>query len=292
MRKYIILIFCVCLTIVHCAKKEQMPMNIRIMTYNIRLNVASDSLNAWPHRKDKVASMIRFHKADIVGVQEALFEQVQDLAERLPDLAWLGTGRDDGARAGEFMAIFYKKERFKVLRDSTFWLSENPKIPGLGWDAACNRVVTWAQFEDRQTGKKFYHFNTHFDHRGEIARQESAKLLLKKITQIAGKEPVVVTGDFNSTPDSLPYRLLTRNLTGFVNSKLIDTKQISHLPHHGSDGTFNGFKLSSLEKTNQPIDYIFIKNGIKVCSHGTLSDTFNGFFSSDHHPVLAELTIQ
>ncbi len=149
------------------------------MTFNIRVDVPSDSLNSWPYRKAKAASMIRFHQADIVGLQEALAGQLEDLAAGLPDYDWFGVGRDDGHDQGEFMAIFYLKKRFQVIKQSTFWLSETPQIPGKGWDAACNRIVTWGEFKDNITGKVFYHFNTHFDHMGEIARQESAKLLLE-----------------------------------------------------------------------------------------------------------------
>jgi endonuclease/exonuclease/phosphatase family metal-dependent hydrolase len=207
-----------------CEKQPEQP--IRAMTFNIRLNVASDSLNAWPYRKDMAASMIQFYHTDIVGIQEALFDQVNDLAARLPDYGWFGVGRDDGKQQGEFMAIFYLKQRFTVLHHATFWLSETPEVPGLGWDAACNRIVTWGKFEDQLTGKIFYHFNTHFDHRGEIARQESARLLLNSIRQIAGNAAVIITGDFNSTPNSIPYQILTQKFEGKTGFKLIDTKEV------------------------------------------------------------------
>jgi endonuclease/exonuclease/phosphatase family metal-dependent hydrolase len=262
------------------------------MTFNIRLNVESDSLNAWPYRKDNAASMIRFHHADIIGLQEALFDQVKDLADRLPDYNWLGVGRDDGDVEGEFMTIFYLKKRFNVINNSTFWLSENPEIPGKGWDAVCNRIVTWGKFEDNNTNKKFYLFNTHFDHVGEIARQESAKLLLKYINHIAGNSEVIVTGDFNSTPNSNTYKILTQGLERESDLRLVDTKIVSHHPHHGPNSTFTGFKLSNLTDNDKLIDYIFVKNKTKVLNHGILSDTFDGFFPSDHMPVLAEIIIK
>lgn len=262
------------------------------MSFNIRVNVQSDSLNAWPYRKEIAASMIRFYHADIIGIQEALFEQVEDLAERLPNYYWFGVGRDDGDDKGEFMAIFYLKKRFKVLNNSTFWLSQNPEIPGKGWDAVCNRIVTWGKFKDNRTGKIFYHFNTHFDHKGKIARKESAKLLLKYIKTIAGNSDVIVTGDFNSTPNSVPYKILTQDLEGERDLKLVDTKMVSYYPHQGPNGTFTGFKLSNLIDNDQPIDYIFINNKIKVLNHATLSDIFDGLFPSDHMPVLAEIIIE
>jgi len=202
----IILVLLVCLILHSCVSQNCARKTIRVLTFNIRVNVESDSLNAWPFRKDIAASMIRFHHADIVGVQEALIDQVRDLAERLPQYNWLGVGRDDGREAGEFMVIYYLEERFRVLKHGTFWLSEHPDIPGLGWDAACNRIVTWSQFVDGTSGKTFYLFNTHFDHVGKIARAESARLLLKYIKEIAGNPHVIVTGDFNTTPNALPYQ--------------------------------------------------------------------------------------
>ncbi|MFC1569798.1 endonuclease/exonuclease/phosphatase family protein [bacterium] len=287
-----ILILCLNLMILYCSSENNSNRIIRAMTFNIRLNVDSDSLNAWPYRKEMAASMIRFHHADIIGIQEALKKQVDDLAERLPDYSWFGIGRDDGDKQGEFMAIFYLKNRFKVLDHSTFWLSEHPKLPGKGWDAACNRIVTWGKFEDIRTDNSFYHFNTHFDHLGDIARKESAKLLLKQIITIAGNSDVIVTGDFNSTPNSVPYKILTQKSEGETELNLFDAKMVSDNPHHGPNGTFTGFKLSNLIDHNQPIDYIFVTKKIKVLNHGTLSDTFDGFFPSDHMPVLAEIRIE
>lgn len=263
-----------------CARHSE--QSIRVMSFNIRLDTPADSLNAWQYRKEMVASMVRFHKADLLGVQEALWNQMQDLTTLLPEYDWLGVGRDDGTQAGEFMAIFYRKERFRVIDHATFWLSETPEQPGRGWDAACNRVVTWARFSDRQSGEKFFHFNTHFDHKGSLARLKSAELLLQQIAGIAQNEPVIVTGDFNSTPTSEVYHILTRELT--------DSKRVSQYPHHGSDGTFTWFDLKNLFN-DQPIDYIFIKNNIKVLHHGTLTDSFNGRLPSDHFPVLTEVIL-
>ena len=276
----------------HCTSEDQPGRIIKVMTFNIRYNTPSDSLNAWPHRKDNAASMVRFYHADIVGIQEGLLGQVQDLAERLPDYGWFGVGRDDGVEAGEFMAVFYQKNRFELLKSSTFWLSENPDIPGKGWDAACSRTVAWGRFKDKKTAEIFYFFNTHFDHAGKTARKESAELLLKNIKKIAGGSEAVVTGDFNAVPSSVPYKILTQNAQQESAVKLIDAKVVSQHPHHGPNGTFTGFKLSNLAVIKEPIDYIFVTKGIKVLNHGTLSDTFDGFFPSDHMPVLAEIIIE
>jgi endonuclease/exonuclease/phosphatase family metal-dependent hydrolase len=284
-------IFCILLAVLQRLYGGGTGHACRIMTFNIRVDVASDSLNAWPHRKDIAAGMIRFHHADIACLQEALSGQVADLKERLPDYGWFGVGRDDGKKEGEFMAVFYLRERFTVVRQSTFWLSENPESPGRGWDAACNRVVTWGEFRDHESGGTFFLFNTHFDHMGQIAREESARLLKKKIGGIAGNRDFVVTGDFNSTPDSDIYRILTRDSTKGAGINLTDSKTVSLNPHHGPGGTFTGFQFPSLLEKGQPIDYIFVSNKIKVINHGVLSDTFDGFFPSDHMPVLAEIVI-
>jgi len=285
-------VLCLHLTIISCTRGDFVDQKIRIMTFNIRLNTASDSLNAWPYRKDMAASMIRFHRADIAGLQEALVEQVKDLAERLPEYGWFGIGRDDGKEAGEYMAVFYLKNRLEAMHNSTFWLSENPDIPGKGWDAACNRVVTWGEFRDRKTGRRFFHFNTHFDHIGETARRESAKLLLEKIKRIADNSDAVVTGDFNSSPDSVPYEILTRDPERKTGLQLRDAKTVSLNPHHGPTGTFTAFKLPDSRVKGRPIDFIFVTKNITVQNHGTLSDSFDGSLPSDHYPVLAEMILE
>ncbi|MBC8375161.1 MAG: endonuclease/exonuclease/phosphatase family protein [FCB group bacterium] len=274
------------LMLLSCSPNDPSETNLAVMTFNIRLNLASDGDNAWPNRKDMAASMIRYNEPDIFGVQEAFRGQVNDLSERLPEYAWIGAGRDDGKQAGEYMAIFYQKSRLKLLHEETFWLNEHPHSPGLGWDAAYNRVVTWGQFKDLKTGQTLFHFNTHFDNRGEVARQESAKLLLSKIQSIAGSSALVVTGDFNTYPDSEPYRILTGS------ELLTDAKTLTQTPHHGPRRTFNGFDLESLKTTEPPIDYIFVSKDIVVLKHATLSDTFGGYFPSDHMPVLATITIK
>jgi endonuclease/exonuclease/phosphatase family metal-dependent hydrolase len=196
-------------------------------------------------------------------------------------------GRADGKTGGEFSAIFYRKARFKSLESSTFWLSETPNVPSKGWDAAFPRIVTWVRLRDIKTGKTFFHFNTHFDHRGERARQESAQLLLDRIRETAGNLPVVVTGDFNFTESSDGYQLLTGNNSDrFV---LRDARYSSQHEHHGPTSTFNEFKALV---SGKKIDYVFVKGSIRVIQHGVLSDTWDGRFPSDHSPVLAEIVIE
>jgi endonuclease/exonuclease/phosphatase family metal-dependent hydrolase len=260
---------------------------LNVMTYNVRLNVSSDSLNAWPYRKDKLATVILYHDVTILGVQEALPDQMEDLRQRLPNYKSIGVGREDGINKGEFSAIFYDTAKLQLLQSATFWLSETPAVAGSkGWDAAITRIVTWAKFKDRKTKKIFFHFNTHFDHMGEIARRESAKMVLQKVKEIAGAVPVVFTGDFNSRPSDEPIQIITDKNNPL---HLTDSKEISVTPHYGPTGTFNGFQPK--ERDDDPIDYIFLKGNWKVWKHATISETWNGRFASDHFAVFAKISL-
>lgn len=260
---------------------------LRVMTFNIRYDNPADGEDGWANRKEKVASMIRFHGADVVGLQEALRNQVADLEAALPQFGWFGTGRS-AERDGEHCAVLYRRDRLEVLAGSTFWLSETPGVAGSqAWDAALPRIVTWGKLRDRRTGATFHLFNTHFDHRGEVARRESARLLLRKVAEIGGPDgPVVVTGDFNTTPDSEPYRILT---TGDgTHGALVDAMAASARPHHGPTSSWNAFKAI---EPGRRIDFVLVRPPVGVVRHGILSDTFDGRFPSDHLPVLAEVTI-
>jgi endonuclease/exonuclease/phosphatase family metal-dependent hydrolase len=260
---------------------------LHVMTFNIRLNTASDSLNAWPYRKDKLASQILFHDIQLLGVQEALYVQMMDLKERLPQFKSLGGGRDDGKEKGEYSAIFYDTTRLQVLQSKMFWLSETPEVPGSkSWDAAITRIVTWAKFKDRKTKKIFFAFNTHFDHKGQVARRESAKIVLQKIQEIAGNIPVVCTGDFNAEPTAEPVMVIMDKTNPL---HLTDSKEISTTVHYGPTGTFNAFQAK--EVSDQPIDYIFLKGKWKVTKHATISESWGGRFASDHFSVLANLVL-
>jgi len=266
--------------------------SFNIMSYNIRYATEADSLNAWDYRKERVVNLVQFHEADIIGMQEALLSQIQYVAEQLPDYKWCGVGRDDGKEAGEFSPIFYNTNLFTLLEDSTFWLSESPEAPSKSWDAALNRIVTWAKFTYKPTGDDFYFFNTHFDHRGQIAREESAKLLVLKITEIVGSEPVILTGDFNSTPDSFPYTVIagtSESGSGAV-VPLKDAFHHSELPHHGALRTYSGFAVND-SLPGDRIDYIFVRNNINVLKHGILTDFREGRYPSDHLPVIARVVL-
>ena len=257
---------------------------LNVITFNIRYNNKNDSLNAWPYRKDIAASQVLFHQTHILGVQEALHDQVMDLSRSLSRYKYIGVGRNDGKTKGEYSAIFYDTVRLKLLQSSTFWLSLTPEVPGSkGWDADITRIVTWAKFSDIKTRKLFFVFNTHFDHIGQEARRESAKLLKQKVKDIAGNAPVIITGDFNAKPSDEPIKILLDDPNKFT-----DSKHIRITPHYGPEGTFNGF--GSKERDNEPIDHIFIKGKWKVLQHATLSQSWGGRFSSDHFPVFAKLS--
>lgn len=249
------------------------------MTFNIRVDLASDGENAWPERKEIAASMIRFHAADLVGLQEALPRQLADLEALLPAFRRVGVGR--GADLGdEASAILYRADRFELIEHDTFWLSETPAVAGsLGWDARYPRIVTWAKLRDRRTGEILLHFNTHLDHAGAVARREGALLLRSRIDALAKDDPVIVTGDFNATPDSEPYAIMTADP-----DRLRDAFAISQCPPHGPSGSWNGF--TAIERGRR-IDYVFVSPGWRVLEHAILSDSFDGRFPSDHLPVLA-----
>lgn len=280
------IIFLFVFVIFSLAVYAQTEKSLRVMSFNIRYNEPRDGVNAWANRKTKVADVIRFHKADLVGVQEAQNNQLKDLEKLLPDFAWCGVGRTDGKTGGEYSAILYRKSRFKLLETKTFWLSQTPETAGSkGWDADFPRIVTWAKFRDLKTKKTFVHFNTHFDHIGKQARTESSKLLLARLPKLAGKFPFVITGDFNAKEDTNVYRILTgKEEAG--NFKLIDARYVSQNGHFGGDSTFNEFKeLIPAMK----IDYIFVGEKTGVSEHGVFSDRWNGLWASDHLPVLAEI---
>lgn len=258
--------------------------SFRVMSYNIRYNNPNDGVHAWPNRADRVASSILFNQADLIGVQEALKGQLDELALKLPGYKWLGVGRDDGKESGEYSAIFYRTARFKPVDSGTFWLSKNPTVPGSkDWDAAITRVATWAHFQDLQADTSVFHFNTHFDHRGELAREKSAELLENRISRMAGSYPTVLTGDFNFTEEAAGYPVLTASLK--------DAFYSADEPHHGPVSTFyGGFEVK--REVGRRIDYIFVKNNMRTLQHATLSDNWEGAFASDHLAVIATLKVE
>lgn len=265
-------------------------MSLRIISYNIRYNNPSDGTNAWPYRQERVSGLLTLYRPDLIGLQEVLHDQLHDLIERLSDFGWLGVGRDDGQTMGEYAPIFYRYTRLDLMESGTFWLSETPHVAGsFGWDADCVRIVTWAQFSDKTTSSKLLHLNTHFDHRGEQARIESAYLLRRFLAERDHDGAIIVTGDFNCTVESLPYRALTA-ADEVESPLLLDAMQHSQTPHHGPTGTTNH---RFAEPLGNKIDYIFYYpvTAVTVLRHAILTDHWDGVYSSDHLPVLADLSL-
>ena len=269
-----------------CFSSTAQVTTLKIMTFNIRYNNPGDSIYNWDHRKDMVYDIVRNYKPDIVGMQEALHGQLNDLQNALKDYSWCGVGRDDGRDAGEYAAICYKTTRFTKLDGSNFWLSLTPSVPGSkSWNTACTRIVTWMKLLDKQSGQIFFIFNTHFDHASEQARIESATLLRKKITEICRNLPVILTGDFNSTSDDQAYKILIDNSSqGFLKDSRTSTQDLSKEPSY----SFIGFPFKPQE--GNLIDFIFTRNtpGWKVSKYHIITDNLQGRYPSDHLPVTAE----
>ena len=260
---------------------------LRVMSFNIRYNNPADGVNAWPNRRDWVAKLIRFHEADVVGVQEALAPMLADLDARLPGFARVGVGRTDGRAKGEFSAILYRTDRLALLDSGTFWLSPTPEVVGSkGWDAAIERVATWARFRDRLTGCSHLQLNTHFDHMGEQARQESARLIRRRLSSLAAGLPVVMTGDLNADPSSASYRILTAEDMAGAGAPLADGFAVSRAGHYGPTSSWTAFRAI---EPGRRIDYVLVSAPVSVLTHGILPDSWDGRFPSDHLPVLASL---
>ncbi|MDE3740802.1 endonuclease/exonuclease/phosphatase family protein [Maribacter polysaccharolyticus] len=253
---------------------------IKVMTYNIKYDHTIDTLNNWNDRKESMVKLIRYYNPVIVGMQEVLHRQISYLDSSLTDYSYVGVGRDDGQQKGEYSPIFYNHRKLKVLESHTFWLSPTPDRISKGWDAALERICTYALFENREDHHKFYVFNTHFDHRGAKARKNSVALILEKIKEINdGVHPLVLTGDFNLGPEEAPIQHLKK----YLDEGMDHTQK----PFYGPRGTFTGFDPNKM--VNHKIDYIFVK-GYKVQSYTHIDDRMeNNKYISDHLPVLATL---
>lgn len=250
---------------------------LKVMTFNIRYGLANDGDNNWQFRKGIAAETIRNFDPDILGLQEALKFQIDDLLKQLPQYALVGVGRDDGKEAGEYSCIFYNKERFKIDSTKTFWFSDTPEVPGSkSWGNEITRICTWARMTDKVTGKTFYAFNVHLDHQSQNSREKSAQLLVKRIGE--KNLPVILTGDFNSTEDNQAYKTV-------LDSGLIDTFRALHKPGP-NQGTFHAFKGNT---DGAKIDYIFVSKEFKPVSSEIITTSYNGKFPSDHFPVSAKI---
>ncbi|MDR1121032.1 MAG: endonuclease/exonuclease/phosphatase family protein [Dysgonamonadaceae bacterium] len=240
---------------------------LTVATYNVRYDNKGDAMqgNAWQKRVPIIRSLILFHDFDIFGTQEGLINQLQDMQKGLPAYNYIGIGREDGNKKGEFSAIFYKKEKFELLDSGHFWLAKNTGKPVKGWDAAAIRICTWGSFRELKSGFRFLFFNLHMDHVGVEARKNSAKLVLDTIKVMAGTQPVILTGDFNVDQHNESYLLI--NNSGILK----DAYELAEI-RHATTGTFNAFHLNM--KTDSRIDHIFLTKSFKVERYGILTDTY------------------
>jgi len=258
---------------------------LTVMTFNIRYATAPDGENQWTARRALLFDVIRTHDADLVGLQEALASQITEITAAIPAYAVVGVGRDDARAGGEFSAILFKRDRFRVADAGTFWFSDTPEVPASkSWGNNITRICTWARFIDRD-GRGFYHFNLHLDHQSQPSRERSAALLRTRIEARAFPlERVVVTGDFNVGEDNPALRALVAPTGPFV-----DTFRVLH-PEASDVGTFTGFAFGKVNGAK--IDYVLVGPGIEVLAASILHDSRNGRYPSDHLPVFARITLR
>ncbi|MDR0430879.1 MAG: endonuclease/exonuclease/phosphatase family protein [Tannerellaceae bacterium] len=260
------------------------PIDLHVMTFNIRYDNPGDSLNSWAYRKDIAAEVISQNNIDLLGTQEVLAHQLKDLETRLPGYKALGVGREDGKEKGEYCAILYKKDRFDEIKSGHFWLSETPEVAGSkGWDGACERIATWVVLKDKESKKELFFINTHLDHIGKAARREGVALLLNRAKETGKGLPVIITGDFNAEPESDVIKHVLEN-GAFSDSRLVSPVAT------GIAGTFNDFGRIPAEKRDY-IDYIFVTKEFTVYSYEVLPEKKGETYYSDHAPVVAKMTL-
>ena len=266
---------------------------INIATYNIRYENRDDSLkgNGWGERLPHITNLIRYHDFDIFGSQEVFYSQLTGMLEAMPEYNYIGVGRTDGDKSGECSPVFYKKEKFRLIKTGNFWISQTDSIPGKGWDAALPRICTWGRFQILENGKHFWFFNLHMDHIGKVARVEGTKLVLEKIKAMTNGEPVVLTGDFNYDQRAEGYGIISGS------QLLKDTYETAEL-RYSPNGTFNNFNPQY--KSDSRIDHIFTTKEFKVVKYGVLTDMYWSKadsstqavrIPSDHYPVKAEVIL-
>lgn len=268
------------LTLLICSFLVSSQGQTSVMTYNIRYDNPNDGDNWWEKRKTEVAQLIQFYQPDFLGIQEGLVHQVKFLDTQLPSHAYIGVGRDDGKEKGEYAALYYDTTKFELIQSKTFWLSPTPDKVSVGWDAALERVVTYGAFKHKKTAEALFVFNAHFDHKGKVARAESAKLIVEKIKALGlSQKKLIVMGDLNCLPTEEPIQAFL--------SLLDDSAQIAQKPFYGPIGTYNGFDPNRI--LERRIDYVLTKN-VVVTTYRHIDDRRqNGLCVSDHLPVLVKI---
>lgn len=257
--------------------------SLSVRTFNMRYDNPEDGQNNWRFRRERIAGVIKAQEVDVLGTQELLSNQFNDLSGLLTGYQGVGVGRLDGAESGEYCAVFFRKDRFTLLDSGTFWLSETPEVVGsLGWDGACERIATWVVLRDRD-GRELFFIDTHLDHVGQVARDEGVSLLMKRIETLSGGRPVILTGDFNSEPGSSVVAHVQKD------GVLRDAKAIA-AQRSGTDWSFSDF--GQIPEAERPLlDYIFVSGDIEAVRYEVLPDTFDGGYVSDHAPVMAVVKI-
>ena len=265
---------------------SQVADSLKVMSFNIRYGTARDGDNAWQLRRGAVVEVIDAFGADVLGVQEALRFQLDELVAALPRYQRIGVGRTDGVEAGEYAAILIDRSRLEVLEHDTFWFSDTPDVPGsTSWGNDITRICTWARLRDRTSGRSFYVYNVHWDHRSQPSRERSTELLTATIAQrTAGGDPVLVTGDFNAGESNAAFR----RLLAAPDVVLFDTFRFIH-PSARDVGTFNGFEGTT---TGEKIDAVLASEGWKVLTAEIDRAKRQGRYPSDHFPVTTTLTLR
>ncbi|WP_230856193.1 MULTISPECIES: endonuclease/exonuclease/phosphatase family protein [Bacillaceae] len=263
-----------------------LDVGLKVMTYNLRyLNDSDPSPHTWAERLPAIKKLIRKEKPGIFGTQEVLYQQLKDLEGSLPKYEWIGLGREGGSK-GEYSAIFYNEKRYTPLEYDHFWLSDTPNVVGSKtWGNSITRMVTWAKFVDKKSKQKFYVVNTHFDHESANAREKSAELILEKVNEFDSGLPIVLTGDFNAGPESVPHQTLTSE------GAFDDLWEAAEVKINADLGTANGFEDPNGGGPENRIDWILAKGGISGHSIEILNYRKNGQFPSDHYPVIANMTM-
>jgi endonuclease/exonuclease/phosphatase family metal-dependent hydrolase len=264
---------------------------LRVMSYNIRYGTAPDGENHWERRKEFLVATIRAFSPDLLGTQETLSFQRDYLAEHMPEYEVLGVGREDGKERGEMMAVFWRKDRFEVIDSGHFWLSETPEIPGSkSWDSSLPRMVTWVKLRDRLAESKppIVWFNTHFDHRGAVARRESARLIRRKLEELGKGCSLIIAGDFNAGESSEPYRILFGMSEDGRLSPVVDTFRVAFPVRGAEEGTLSGFDVRNV--TGPRIDWIACSRDWTVVKAGIDRTARDGRTPSDHFAVYAVLS--
>ena len=278
------------------------PLELAVMSFNIRYGTANDGPDAWPRRRETVFALLRGEAPDLIGVQEALRFQLDEIAQAVSGYGEIGVGRDDGLEAGEYAAILYATARLRVLDSGTFWLSDTPAVPGsMSWGNSITRICTWARFAEIGSGRAFYLFNLHLDHRSQLSRERSVELLAERIAVRLHPDPVIVTGDFNAGEENPAILYLTGKRERAVSDtsvaavagqaptppRLRDTFRVLH-PEADEVGTFNGFRGDT---AGEKIDFVFVDEAWDVLSAAIRRTAVGGRYPSDHFPVTARLRL-